>query len=33
MDQSLINKIRENTDIVEFIGKYIPTLFNIASTP
>ena len=24
MDQSLINKIRENTDIVEFIGKYIP---------
>ena len=24
MDQSIINKIRENTDIVEFIGKYIP---------
>ncbi len=24
MDQSLINKIRENIDIVEFIGKYIP---------
>ena len=24
MDQSLLNKIRENTDIVEFIGKYIP---------
>lgn len=24
MDQELINKIRENTDIVEFISKYIP---------
>ena len=24
MEQDLINKIRENTDIVEFIGKYIP---------
>lgn len=24
MDQELINKIRENTDIVELIGKYIP---------
>ena len=24
MDQSIINKIRENIDIVEFIGKYIP---------
>ena len=24
MDQSLINEIREKTDIVEFIGKYIP---------
>ena len=23
MEQSLLNKIRENTDIVEFIGKYI----------
>ena len=24
MDQELINKIRENADIVEFISKYIP---------
>lgn len=24
MDQEIIRKIRENTDIVEFIGKYIP---------
>ncbi len=24
MDQELLNKIRENVDIVEFIGKYIP---------
>ena len=26
MDQELINKIRENTDIVEFISKYIPLI-------